>query len=99
MVPEGANEKGWALISRVFHAVVYSFVAGDKGKCRMMEERTRQGITYAEVTANSQASQNANQQMPLRKEMVVNVSNSQLTVPEFMDAKVGGTHGGFLNIA
>lgn len=40
------------MISRVFQAVIDSFVAGDKVKHRTDDKRSRLGRTYAEVTAN-----------------------------------------------
>lgn len=59
MVPEGVNGRGWASMSHVFQRVVDFFVAGDKVKHRTNELERRQGITYAGVTANIQAPQNA----------------------------------------
>lgn len=92
---EDVNEEEWTLVSRVFQAVVDSFVAGDKAKCQMVDERNLQEMTYAGVMANLQALQNFDQRLQLRKESVVNVSNPQLTVPKFVEANAEDTHGSF----
>lgn len=82
----------------MFQAVVNSFVAGDKAKRRMVDERNRQGMTYTDVTTNLQASYNVDQWVLLQKERVVNVSNPQQTVHKFVEANAKGTHVSFLNI-
>lgn len=58
-----------------FKAVVDSFVVGDKVNRRTVDEGSRQGMTYAGVTANLQALQNADQQVLLHKEMVLDERN------------------------
>lgn len=45
-VPKDANGEGWLSISRVFQAVVNSFVAGDKARRQMVDEGIRQVMTY-----------------------------------------------------
>lgn len=71
MVPEGSNREGWATISRVFQEEVDLFVVGDKVKRRTVNEGIRQGMTYAEVMANLQASLDIDQMVLVRKEKMV----------------------------
>lgn len=54
MVSEEENGDGWASISLVFPAFIDSFVTRDKVKHQIVEEGSRQGMTYARVTANLQ---------------------------------------------
>jgi hypothetical protein len=94
MVPEGVNGEGWASFSRAFQAVVNSFVADDKAKRRIVDDRRRQGKTYAGVVANSQGLQNVDQRVLPRKEGAVGVNNSHLLRHTGMETSAGGTHGG-----
>lgn len=75
MVPEGANGEGWASISRVFQAVVNSLVSSDKAKRRIVVDKRRSGVTYADVTTNVGTSNNADQRELLCKERMETEGN------------------------
>lgn len=77
MIPEGANGEGWKSVLQVFQAVVASFVARDKAKRQTVNERNKRRMTYAEIIANSQTSENANQRMLQQNERTNKVGDNE----------------------